>query len=136
MLSIDPRSGTVNVEMWGQSGLNGTSTGSGVPKHQAQHHSANVSQVTTARTQHSHVSKTGELQESLSQLRANTSLDRIDLRKHRKSVDLRNAPTRNVQEKYHQGDNTSPEFRRFYEVILEEPQRRRQDRQRQAPTAH
>ncbi|XP_029573331.1 uncharacterized protein LOC115164718 isoform X1 [Salmo trutta] len=121
--------------------------------------SANVSRVTTARTQRLHDFKTDTLQDSQSQLRADTSLKSIDLGQHRKSVHVRNGglkplkpvgaqrpsifqctgitpdPTKNVREKYHQGDNTAPVFKRFYEVMLEEPQRRRQDRQRSAHTS-
>eukprot|EP00063_Salmo_salar_P052260 XP_014027095.1 PREDICTED: uncharacterized protein LOC106585433 isoform X2 [Salmo salar] len=197
MLSIDPRSGTVNVDKWSQSELsewdiNRISSGGGrifslgpifdgtsapscpgpkppmrirnsrmskpfrIPS--AASRSANVSRVTTARTQRLHDFKTDTLQDSQSQLRADTSLKSIDLGQHRKSVHVWNGglkplkpvgaqrpsifqctgitpdPTKNVHEKYHQGDNTAPVFKRFYEVMLEEPQRRRQDRQRQALT--
>ncbi|CAB1319576.1 unnamed protein product [Coregonus sp. 'balchen'] len=185
MLSIDPRSGTVNVEKWSQSELfewdiNRISSGGArifslgpifdnasapsCPSLEPPLRIRNSRIVPMSHGQpllgpNTHDSKTDTLQDSRSQLRADTSLKSIDLRRYRKSVHMRNGglktlrpvgpqrpsifqctgitpdPTRNVQEKYHQGDNTAPVFRRFYEVMLEEPQRRRQDRQRQALTS-
>ena len=52
--------------------------------------SVNVSRVNTARTQHLHDFKTDTLQDSRSQLRADTSLKSIDLKQYRKSVHVRN----------------------------------------------